>query len=124
MIEEKNFNDVRRNYILASIIFILFLIYWWKDFEINKILLFDLSWEWSLISDFWDFFILIWIFFSYTFIRYLIYGFESIKNNNYQHLVLFLILEKILTKWWKNFEKNNLIISWNYWNYFIKRNIL
>lgn len=111
MIEEKTFNDIRRNYILSSVIFILFLIYWWKV-EINKILLFDLSWEWYYFSPFIDIFILLLIFFLYTFIRYIIYGFEFINNNKYKYLVLYTILDNVIIKAGQSFIWNKYIKSW------------
>lgn len=111
MIQETNFNDIRRNYILSSVIFIVFLIYWWR-IEINKILLFDLSWEWYYFSTFWDIFILLSIFFLYTFIRYLIYGFEFINNNKYKYLVLYTILDNVIIKAWQSFIWNKYIKFW------------
>ena len=111
MIKETNFNDIRRNYILASIIFILFLIYWWRV-EINKILLFDLSWEWYYFSAFWDVFILLLIFFLYTLFRYLIYWYEKINNNTYKRVLLFEIINNLIIKSWSKVDENNYINKW------------
>jgi hypothetical protein len=108
--QEANFNDIRRNYILSSTLLILFLIYWWR-IEIHRVLLFDLSWNWYIISTFWDIFIGLMIFFLYTFFRYLIYWYEFINNNKYQYIVLYSILENVIIKSWQDFSKNNYVKS-------------
>ena len=110
--EEKHFNDIRRNYIISSIFFILFLIYWWR-IEIEQILIFKFSWDnWSIISPFWDIFVLLFIFWIYSFVRYLIYWNELIKNSSYRLLILSEILDEIIIHGWQKISENEFIKSW------------
>ncbi len=116
MIEEKTFSDIRRNYILSSVIFILFLIYWWR-IEINKILFFDLSWEWYYFSPFIDIFILLLIFFLYTFIRYIIYAKYEIKEKWYYFNRLYrwiknTNIDDYSKKIYINENKKEIILNW------------
>ena len=104
--EEKNFIDIRRNFILASILFILFLLYW-AEIKIEQILIFkfDVDGKWAIISPYWDIWILLFIFFLYTVSRYLIYWIDEIKKYQYSQLLLIDILKNALWKWWDLYTK-------------------
>ena len=93
MIQEANFNDIRRNFILASILLILFLLYGNK-IQIEQLLIFkfNTTWDWSIISSYWDIFIILSLFFLYTFSRYCIYGLNDIKKNRYVYQVFMWII--------------------------------
>jgi hypothetical protein len=89
MMQETNFNDIRRNYILASILFILFLLYWNKvTIEQLLIFKFNIDWNWAIVSAYWDICILLFIFFLYTLSRYYVYWIDEVKKNRYNQLLL------------------------------------
>ncbi len=96
MIQEANFNDIRRNFILALILLILFLLYW-TGIKIEQLLIFkfDIKWEWAIISPYWDIFIILIIFFFYTLARYYIYWIQEINKSQYNRIFLLEFLKKL-----------------------------
>ena len=105
MIQETNFNDIRRNFMLASIILILFLLYWkWVTIEQILIFKFHTDWTWAKIDPYWDLFIILHIFFFYTLARYLIYWEEKINENKYNRIKLIEFLKNLSLENWKNLK--------------------
>jgi hypothetical protein len=108
MIQETNFNDIRRNYILASVLLMLFLLYWNKiTIEQLFIFKFNINWNWAIFSAYWDILIILLLFFWYTLARYYIYGIEEIRKNQYNQLLLIDILKKVSSRDWNWYKEIN-----------------
>lgn len=117
MINESNFNDIRRNFILAAILLILSLLYW-TEIRIEQLLIFkfDAKWDWAKVSPYFDILIILLMFLIYTLLRYWVYAKDQIESNKYNQLLLVeitkntrdlqssewgsLIQEILFLKWW------------------------
>lgn len=95
MIQETNFSDIRRNYILASVLLIFFLLYWNK-ITIEQLLIFkfNINWNWAIISAYCDIFILLSLFFLYTIFRYYSYWKDEVSKYRYNQLLLLDIIDR------------------------------